>query len=43
VRATIIVGRSVVATASAYAASIASMSCPSISIAFQPEASARLD
>ena len=36
VRATITVGAPVVETASAYARSIASTSCPSISIAFQP-------
>jgi hypothetical protein len=41
VRATTIVGRSVLAAASVKAASIASMSWPSISIVCQPEAAAR--
>jgi hypothetical protein len=41
VRATITVGFPEVATASSYAAAIASTSWPSIAIAFQPKASAR--
>ena len=41
VRATIAVGRPLVFSASAYAASISSTSWPSIAIAFQPNASIR--